>query len=522
MNELHQQILFDKYAIEECLKKDDFNAVYIADHIYLQKKIILKVLNTHEIPERSILERFKREAKLLARLEHPNLIKVLDFGNHDKFFYISFEYFKSKNLRAVIRQNELSVEQKIDLMRQLLLAVDYIHENAIIHRDLKPENILVSDSLVLKVGDFGLAIGTNDEYVTSKDSIVGTPCYMSPEQVRGDALTEKSDLFSLGIVLYELFTGGNPFLGKDINATFNNIVAFNEKDEKTLNGEIPPDADKVIRELLKCVPAQRRNIVNDIFDDTSGKEKQKETPRKVKTRTLVSVLGLLSFLFIVVITGYLISKNLWQKTTPTPTTSVDQEKKTVSTDSASVKKPLPESDAIISGSETVKDANDPATAKLRQKTAVELSNSNQALGRSGKLFVECQPWAYVYIDSVLLETTPLKSDLSLPAGQHVIRLLHPNYPLFTKRIQIQESQTLTLRANLDTLFGYLDCKINPWGEILVDGKLMGETPLQSALKIFPGEHTVTLRNSNFPAAEYRVKIEQNKVFTLKHSFRNGN
>ena len=137
------QILFDKFEIIECLKKDDQSAVYLANHIYLGKKIILKILDRNRIDDESIIERFKREAKLLAGLDHPHIIKVLDFGLYENYFYISFEYFESENLRLHINKNTFTYEKKLDLLKQLFLALHFAHSTDIIHRDIKPENILV-------------------------------------------------------------------------------------------------------------------------------------------------------------------------------------------------------------------------------------------------------------------------------------------------------------------------------------------------------------------------------------------
>ncbi|HSP87677.1 MAG TPA: serine/threonine-protein kinase, partial [Ignavibacteriaceae bacterium] len=218
------KILFDRFEITDTLKKDQNSTVYLANHIYLGKKIILKTLSTEELPDKTFLERFKREAKILAQLDHPNIIKVMDFGTAGNSFYISFEYFESNNLRKVIKDNNLSVSDKINLCTQLFKALDSAHQRGVIHRDIKPENILVNSKLELKIADFGLAVVRDDLILTHKSSIVGTPGYMSPEQIKGEELTPQTDLFSSGIVIYELFTGVNPLIGKDISETINKIL----------------------------------------------------------------------------------------------------------------------------------------------------------------------------------------------------------------------------------------------------------------------------------------------------------
>jgi len=222
------QILFEKFEIIEVLKKDEHSTVYLANHKYLGKKIILKTLDTQKISDPAVLNRFKREAKILAKLDHPNIIKVLDFGTHKNHFYLSFEYFVSRNLRELFNSTEISNSEKKSLFIQLIKALNIAHSQSIIHRDIKPENILVNDSLELKIADFGLAIQKDENLMTSKSSIVGTPAYMSPEQIKGEKLTPQSDMFSLGIVVFELFSGFNPFLGKDINETINCILTFDE------------------------------------------------------------------------------------------------------------------------------------------------------------------------------------------------------------------------------------------------------------------------------------------------------
>jgi len=204
------EILFEKFEIERCVKKDAFSAVYLANHIFLGKRIFLKTLNTKALPDPNILPRFKREAKILARLDHPNIIKVLDFGTWKNFFYISFEYFESQNLRVWLSSKKLTIGQKEHLIAQLADALNFAHDRGIIHRDLKPENILINDRLELKIADFGLAVIKDENNITEAGSVVGTPAYMSPEQIRGEELSSLSDLFNLGIIIYEMFQGKNP------------------------------------------------------------------------------------------------------------------------------------------------------------------------------------------------------------------------------------------------------------------------------------------------------------------------
>ncbi|MEN8191541.1 MAG: serine/threonine-protein kinase, partial [Bacteroidota bacterium] len=303
MNDSTVDKLFDKFEVIKVLKKDQHAAVYLAHHIYLDKKIILKVLNTDIISDKVIIQRFKREAKILAQLDSVNIIKVLDFGMFNEFFYISFEYFPSRNLRQIIKENKFTAEQKKKLVIQLFKGLSVAHKNNIIHRDIKPENILVNESLELKIGDFGLAQATNESVVTSQYSLVGTPCYMSPEQISGKQLTVQSDLFSAGIVILELFTNKNPFLGNDVNASINFITKF---DEKKVSLDFNGVSEKIvilIRNLLKRNPQERYKNCDEILNSlgiSTSKEINLANAEKEKSKFNRNIIILLIFAGIVI------------------------------------------------------------------------------------------------------------------------------------------------------------------------------------------------------------------------------
>jgi serine/threonine-protein kinase len=340
---------------------------------------------------------------------------------------------------------------------------------------------------------------------------------MSPEQVRGETLTEKSDLFSLGVVVCELFTGTNPFLGKDINATFNAIVGFHEDEQFPDLTGVPAEAVFLIRHLLHQVPAARSLSIAESGSKQNAPQKKagwllagrirKKYILPLMVVCLLFVAGAVFALIKNANSGSSLALNgIAQTGDRTGIIAAKEENNSRgASDDKSKTSELP-------NKVTEQEKAEPGAKTLQQQPAVS------PVQGTGKLFIECTPWAYVYIDSVQVETTPLKNDLVLPAGPHLLRLLHPTFPQYASRIQVQPGQTNSIRINMDTLFGFLDCKVNPWGQIYVDGKMIGETPFQSPIKIIPGEHSVIVKNTNYPQAEYRVKIEQNKVFTLKYSF----
>jgi len=516
-----EEVLFKKFHVVECLKKDDNSSVYLATNINSKKRVILKILNTINLVDGSILERFKREAKVLVNIDHPNFIKVLDFGTYDNYFFTSFEYFESNNLRSIIRENKLTNEDKKRLVFQLFTGLDFAHKNQIIHRDIKPENILISKNLELKIGDFGLALSINDSFVTSQFHIVGTPTYMSPEQIRGDKLTSKSDLFSAGIVTYELYTGINPFLGKDVNDTLNKIISWDEEKLNDLSSTLPADIQELIISLLHNNPGQRIGDASKVIEILTNKTGRKgnRTHRKKKNKKKYLILSslLIIFLLILLIKQYYYppsSKTIIRSGNDTITINKidDKGKKENPSNETKIKKDELKPIIPISNSDE------------KQEPVVNQEKTIQTpiIKKTGSLFVECLPWAYVYIDSSKADMTPLKNNLVLTEGEHLIELKHPNYPIYAKKVRISENGYTTLKINLDTLFAYLDCNVNPWGEIYVDGKLKGQTPLQSPIRIIPGEHHILLKNTEFEPKEYDIKTGQGQTYTIRYNFRKVN
>ena len=294
------EILFDKFEIIDCLKKDIQTGVYLANHVYLGKKIILKTLDTSKLSDNSILERFKREAKLLAKLNHPNIIKVLDFGTYHEFFYISFEHFESNNLRELIDKNNLSFEKKINLFVQLLNALKTAHKNQIIHRDIKPENILVNSNLELKIADFGLALVSNEKSLTNKTSILGTPTYMAPEQINGEK-SFQTDIFSAGLVAYELFSGINPILGDEIATTINNIINFNEDKLISAIEKLPVEVRPAIKSMLQKNIEERAKNVDEVLNYLNIQNDVNKGSNKNKRRVRNAIISVLSLIVILVL-----------------------------------------------------------------------------------------------------------------------------------------------------------------------------------------------------------------------------
>jgi eukaryotic-like serine/threonine-protein kinase len=492
------EILFEKFRISACLKKDSHNAVYMADHIYLGKKIILKTLNTLELPDKIVFERFKREARILALLDHPNLIKVLDFGTYGDHFYISFEYFDSRNLRAVINEKKLSYDQKHHLLVQLLKALNIAHQNNIVHRDIKPENILVNSNYELKIADFGLAIALNDTALTNKSSIVGTPGYMSPEQIKGDNISTQSDIFSAGIVALELFTGTNPFIGKNINETINNILSFREESISDKITSLSPAVQQSILMMLRKNPQERGKNINELLS-LLGVGGEIFTPvevkiNKIKKKHAVLISSVMLSAFVTLFLIYIFSS---EEILPR-----------YSFGNAEL--------MIFSNKET------PVAADSEDTLKTALQENDNTVSNRGRLMVKADPGSDIYINNRKVNTTPIRNYIDLAPGSYNVKLIHPDFPEYKRRITVASNGIHNINVSFKEMAGYLNCEIYPWGEIYIDDEKISVTPLRENIMLMPGKYKLTIKNPKYGNISENITIKSKDISVFRYNFENKN
>ena len=207
-------LLGDRYRIIDTLGEGGMANVYPAEDIILQRKVAVKILRLDLQNEPQTQARFQREALATSELSHPNIVSVLDVGTDHGLPYMVMEYVDGPDLKEYIRENSpLDLREVIRIMDQILSAVALAHKHNVIHRDLKPQNILMDKRGNIKIADFGIAVALNQSSITQTNSVMGSVHYMSPEQTRGGLVTKQSDIYSLGIILYELITGTVPFNG---------------------------------------------------------------------------------------------------------------------------------------------------------------------------------------------------------------------------------------------------------------------------------------------------------------------
>ena len=182
----------------------------------LKRSVFIKLLKPHIQHQQQWITRFRRESQICADLKSPHIVDVYTVGEQDGFHYLVMEYVDGQSLAGMLeKQGYLPVAEALDITRQIVLALKTAHTHGIIHRDLKPGNILIDETGIAKLTDFGMAYLGEEPSITQQNSIIGTPAYMAPEQITGEAITPATDFFSLGATLYEMLTGIKPFGGEN-------------------------------------------------------------------------------------------------------------------------------------------------------------------------------------------------------------------------------------------------------------------------------------------------------------------
>lgn len=262
------QRISGRYEVLETIGGGGMANVYKARDIILDRLVAVKVLQPQFSKDEQFIRRFRREAQAATSLAHPNVVSIYDVGEDDNTYFIVMEYVEGKTLKELIKEKgPLSVEEALDYMEQMLGAIAHAHANHIIHRDIKPHNILIRHDGVVKVTDFGIARAISSATITHTNSIVGSVHYLSPEQARGGHVTYKSDIYSLGIVLYEMVTGALPFNGDTAVSIAIKHLQSEIPSAKKLNPSLPQSVENIIRKATCKDPLKRYGSVHEMIED---------------------------------------------------------------------------------------------------------------------------------------------------------------------------------------------------------------------------------------------------------------
>jgi eukaryotic-like serine/threonine-protein kinase len=420
---------YGRYEIIKELGKGGMGVVYQAHDPQIDRPVALKVLRVDRVVNEEFVLRFFKEAKFIGRLSHPNIVTVHDVGRDHGTIYIAMEYLQGKPLNEVIRSGRLSVEETMDIAVQVSNALGYAHNKGIVHRDIKPSNIILTDEGSVKLTDFGIARADdqNAAQQTQTGVILGTPFYMSPEQVMGRRVDGRSDLFSLGVILYELIVGHKPFKGDHFTAIFRAITEDIPVAPIQIDASIPQSISDLIIKTLSKNPDARFQTGQEMSHALKTCLQVKEFPIRSEKPMRPQKKYMGSFLMIGLIaavvfggTAYFFGPDIIEV--------LRKEKNGEST--------------LAESSPHGKLQDKPGSFESLSSTRVDESKPADAM-----LMVTSSPSeAQVYLDDSFKGKTPIT--LELPFGKYEVRVNLPDYYEWEAQVQINTPGETPLHVRL--------------------------------------------------------------------------
>lgn len=271
MSENNRAVINDRYEIGKRIGRGGMAEIFQARDILLDRPVAIKVLFPEFATDPAFVERFRREAQAAANLNHPNIVGVYDWGKVNNTYYIAMEYVNGRTLADILKQSgTLTPMQVCDVMSEVASALISAHQNGVIHRDVKPGNILVSTTGQVKVADFGIAraLGSGVEQgLTQTGAVMGTATYFSPEQAQGASTDQRSDIYSLGVVMYEMLSGSAPFTGENAVA-----IAYKQVHEQAMPlnqrvATVPPEVAAIVAKCMQKSPDDRYSSADQVRDE---------------------------------------------------------------------------------------------------------------------------------------------------------------------------------------------------------------------------------------------------------------
>jgi beta-lactam-binding protein with PASTA domain/predicted Ser/Thr protein kinase len=281
-------VVDERYRLDRKIGTGGMAEVWLAEDTELDRQVAIKILHDRFAQDKEFVQRFQREAQSAAGLQHPNIVGIFDRGVFRDTYFIAMEYVDGPALKDLVKGG-MGVQDAIDFTRQILKAARFAHRKGIIHRDLKPQNVLIDDEGRARVADFGIARGGENSDITATGSVMGTAQYLSPEQAQGKETTPRSDIYSIGVILYEALTGRVPFEGESAVAVALKQVSEAPRRPSAINPNIPPALDAVVMRALAKDPEARFKDADAFLKALDAAERSPEAPRPEDTAAYAAV-----------------------------------------------------------------------------------------------------------------------------------------------------------------------------------------------------------------------------------------
>lgn len=423
-----------EFAGCEVLRKLHSGSVYDLYHAIqepLGRPVFVKALGSSILPSSPFASTLEREARLLAELDHPNLIKVFDFVRRDERMWLVLEYVDGFSLDEIQKKlGRLPVTAALSIASAVARGLEHAHAHGIVHREIQPRNVLVSRRGQVKLANFMVAV--DERMPTAPELLDGTtsyggPIYMSPEQILGEPADPRTDLFSLGVVLYELLSGQRPFEGPDERSTSLRIRRDPPVPLTRHVPDLPPSVERIVQRCLEKMPSDRQANAAELADALDA------------ARAELGALSVEAEIRRALLDGGLVTRDASEeKDAPRPAVLRPWTLRRTTVGLLVLFGAI-----VASGTAIQVFAGERDPAPRRSSGRLEVSPQNRAYLR-----VVAHPWAHVIVDGQHVDTTPFARPIPLSAGTHYVRLEHPNAPTERRTINLSPGETLLLDVNL--------------------------------------------------------------------------
>ncbi|MEO0108459.1 MAG: serine/threonine-protein kinase, partial [candidate division WOR-3 bacterium] len=478
----------------------------------LDRLVLLKVLQARWSADTELVQRFQREALLQARLKHHNIVTVYDYGGSGNCYYIASEYVEGETLEANLqRTGRIGLVELVPIVHQIVAALKFAHKQGVVHRDLKPANILVTGQGEVKLTDFGLAFARDLGSLTQEGTVIGTPAYMSPNQARGQITDFRTDIFTLGVVIYEALSGNNPFQADSAADAITRVLTLSPRSLASLVPGLPRAVSDVIDRMLTKDPEQRLTNLDELLrtldrlTTVNPSRSRRHRLRWLLIPTATLALGALVWVIVpslgrtphsrtagLVEAPALVGETLEAPGSAAPAPAPQQRRESVQSRPPVEKQARPQS----------KERTVPPESMARVPPLLQ----PDSLPTIARLKVVVSPWAEVLIDGHPAGTTPLATPLMLSHGRHKVTLKNPDYPELSRTVALNDSLSV-LAVDLDLEFARVEICVVPWGILKIDNQFQDTTPLTRPLRLSPGRHTVHVVHPELGSREDQIVVE---------------
>jgi len=523
----------NEFFLQEIIQDGPHTVIFRGYQKNLKRNVLIKLLKPHSSKE--LKERFNREARVYAKLNHPHIVSVFALGEIQNYMYIILEFVHGCSLKTLLEKGTLPHSILWDIGYHILDALKHSSGKKVVHRDIKPANIMIDIEGKIKVTDFGLALISDEPNITKQQALIGTPAYMSPEQISGAKIDISSDIFSFGSMLYEMIYQEQAF-GKDsfsasINSILNDIPARldeqnglpaglkaflakclqKDKNERWASIDEALNAWQKLKNDLKS--AEKKEDLKSLVEECSSKTFpdladskifQSKNPVKIWT-----VSATIFFLFLFVIVFFPQEEKLPEQVPQGKNVlqqADDYDELKADSVANSVKKSEIKKPARLQKETTI--INTPVVEE--NTDTLKMISTEPAV-----LEFDIIPWAMVYINDSLIDSHLVKQSINISAAQYTLLMKHPKFPAEKKTINLNPGEKKVIHWSFWEKTGFLDLQVRPWAEVYINNEYFDTTPFKKPLQLPVGTQVLELRHPALQDYKELITIIQSDTLVIK-------